>query len=452
MNWWSKLVGKQKTEQPQDNELYQMLYRFIGKNTNLPKYDGIRQVVESAYLINEKIYSIVQRTISPNIGIPWVLYEVKNERKARQYAGMQSKHHRPDIALEIKEQALEQIDIKEVTNILKRPNSFQTFDDLEQEIGGYYQLTGNAYLYKGIKRSNKNMPPLELHVMPAHLTQIVSSGNPFDPVGGYRLDMYSNDVIDKSNVGHLKNWNPDYSSLGSNLYGMPPLRAAWKLVQQDNEALNAMYKAFINSGAYGILSGEKQEEWSEEQAHAVRKMWEKSAGSDNFRKLVFSSSPTRWTQIGVSPVDLAIIEARKMTLRDLCNVYKVPAQLFNDAAASTYNNMKEARKTLITDASIPLKESIRGFLQQHFIDPWGEYYGKKLYLDYDMNAYLELQDDLDAMFNRAKTADWISPNEKRSMTGFEGREEAIMDEPLLSGGQVPISIYNTDFYLDNEAE
>jgi len=452
MAWWKRLVGKNKETEDNINQLYSMLYQFIGKGTNLPKYEGIKAVIESAYLINEKVYSIVNRTISPNIGIPWVLYEVKDEAKARTYAGMQQKQHRPDVALSLKEQALEPISIKEINDILKRPNSHQTMDELEHELAGYFQLTGNAYLYKGIKRLNKNQPPIELHSMPAHLTQIVSSGNPFDPIGGYRLEMYTKDLIDKSNVGHLKNWNPDFSTRGANLYGMPPLRAAWQLVAQDNEALNAMHKAFLNSGAYGIMSGEKADEWSEEQALQVREMWNKAVGTNNFKKVVFSSAPTRWTQIGISPVDLAIIEARKMTLRDLCNVYKVPAQLFNASEASTYNNMREARKTLITDAAIPLKEAIRGFLQQHLVNPWAEYYNKKLYLDYDMNAYLELQDDLDAMFNRAKTADWISPNEKRQMTGFEGREEAIMDEPLLSGGQVPISVYNSDFYLDDEAE
>lgn len=444
MSRFSRLFRKEGKEGV-ENQLYRMLYNMIGDNVALPKYKGIKEVISDAYLINDKIYAIITRIVAANNGVPWEIYEVKDKRKARSYHGLQSKHHRLDIAMHLKEQAFEPIVINELEKLFTLPNDYETINELEGALSSFYLLTGNAYLYTGVKRPDKYGAPLSLHAMPSHITEIVPSGNILNPIKGYRVEGWYKDFIEREDVGHIKMWNPEYSQSGSQLYGMPPLRAAWKVLGQDNEAVNAMFKAFYNTGAYGILSGEKGENWTPQQAKQVRKMWRDATGSNNFRKLVFASEPVKWTQIGVSPVDLAIISARKMTLRDLCNIYKVPAELLNDPEGSTYNNMKEARKGLITDAALPLKETIKGLLQRHVVDKWGQALGKELYLDFDLNAYLELQDDLDGLYTRMNMANWITANEKREVTGFEKLSSSIMDEPLLPAGYIPASIYGMDY-------
>jgi len=453
MNIFKQLFHRKEAKQPDFNEFLNIMNSFLGGGASIPKYDGVKKLMDVGYLRNGTVYSIVNKAIAPNIGVNWQILEVKNPAKAKAYRGMQQKHANIDKALTLKEQAFEEIENPYLNAILKRPNNGQNWVDFETELSLYFLMTGNAYLYKGVRKSDKNNPPIELYSMPAHLTTIVGGGRAFERVRGYEIDQRSGfkSELPAKDVGHLKTFNPDFSVVGGELYGMPPLRPFWDIIMQDNEAVQAMYKAFLNMGAYGVLSGASAEnEWTEEQALALKKKWEKAKGSGSYKDLIFAANPVQWTQIGISPVDLAINTARTHNIKQLCNAYGVPAQLMNDAESSTFANVKEARKSLIVDAALPLKEKLKGFFQNELVDEWGKYLGKNLVIDYDLNAYTELSDDLEALFNRAKTADWLTTNEKREATGFEPSDEPIANELLMQPHLVPASMLGMLNINDNE--
>lgn len=444
----SRKARPAQASQLTDNQLYELLYKAIG-NIPIPNYSGIQDTINKAYLINEKIYSIVNKIVAANNGVPFEVYEVKDERKFRKYSAMQSKEYRRDIALQLKEETLEEVNIPEIKAILKRPNSYQTGAELEEDLSLFYLITGNCYMYGGVRRKTQNSPSLELYSMPAHLVSIIF-GDWMNPVKEYTIPTYGLEKIPASDIGHIKYWNPDYSSIGSQLYGMPPVRAAWRLIQSDSEGLNSQLKAFLNQGAKGFIHPKEGGQWTQTQAEEAKKQWDKVKGSEKSGSFVFTSMPVGFTNIGLSPVDLGIMAIRGTTMRDLCNIYKVPSQLFNDSASSTYNNMKEARKSLITDAALPLKEQIKGLYNRFFIPQWSKELGKNLYIDYDLSAYTELTDDLDSLYNRANNSQFISINEKREMTGFESIENPILDEPFMPMGVIPLSEFGNDSEITNE--
>ena len=134
-------------------------------------------------------------------------------------------------------------------------------------------------------------------------------------------------------------------------------------------------------------------------------------------------------------------------MKDLCAIYQVPSQLLNDSSASTYNNVREARKALITNACLPLKEAIKGLLNKHFISSWNKELGKNLYVDFDINDYTELTDDLDSLYARANSSQFLSVNEKRVMTGFDPIDNPLFDEPMMPLGVIPASEFNS---MDDE--
>lgn len=430
------------------NQLYEMLYKAIG-NIPIPNYSGIQDTVNKAYLINEKVYSIIGKITAANKGIPFEVYEIKDERKFKRYASMQSKEYRQDIALQLKEETLEQISIPEIEAILKNPNKYQTGEELEEDLGSFLLLTGNAYMYGGVRRATNNAPSLQLYSMPAHLVSIVF-GDWMNPVKGYTIPTYGLEEVAANDIGHLKYWNPDYSSIGSQLYGMPPIRAAWRLVQSDSEGLNSQLQAFLNQGAKGFIHPKEGGQWTETQAKYTKDKWDETKGSGKAGGMVFTGVPIGFTNIGLSPVDLGIMAIRGTTMRDLCNIYSVPSVLFNDTSASTYNNMKEARKALITDAALPLKEQIKGLLNRFFIPQWSKELGKNLYIDFDLSAYTELTDDLDSLYTRANSSQFISINEKRELTGFDRIENQMLDEILIPAGVIPSSEFIDDNTESNE--
>lgn len=434
-----------------DNQLYELLYKAIG-NLPLPGYSGIQDTINKAYLINEKVYSIIGKIVNANKGVPFQVYEIKDQKKFKKYSGMQSKDFRVDVAMQLKSETLEEVEIPEINNLLRNPNSFQTGDELEEDLSGFLLLTGNSYLYGGVRRMDKNAPSIALYSMPAHLVNIVF-GNWQNPIKAYSIKTYGLEEIPASDIGHLKYWNPDYNSIGSQLYGMPPLRAAWRLMQTDSEGLNSQLQAFLNQGAKGFihpLAGSSG--WTQTQAEYTKSKWDEVKGSDKAGSFVFTSAPVGFTNIGLSPVDLGIMAIRGTTMRDLCNVFHVPCQLFNDNTASTYNNMREARKALITDAALPLKEQIKGLYNRFLIPQWNLELNKNLYIDYDLSSYTELTDDLDSLYDRANNARFISLNEKREMTGFDRIDNPILDEPFMSMGDIPLSEFGGDGGNDNNQD
>lgn len=445
-------IRKKAIKQPVNNglspnQLYEMLYKAIS-NFPLQTYSGLQDTVNKAYLVNEKVYAIIGKILAANKGVPFEVYEVKDEKKFKRYNAMQSKDYRVDLALQMKSETLEEIQVQGLSDVLKKPNSYQSAEELEEDLSGFLLLTGNAYMYGGVRRGTPNAPSLELYSMPAHLTSIVF-GNWMNPIRGYKIPHYGLEEISANDIGHLKYWNPDYSSPGSNLYGMPPIRAAWKLVQSDVESLNSQLNAFYNQGARGFIHPKEGGSWTQAQAEYTKEKWEAAKGTDKSGSFVFTGVPVGFTQVGLSPVDLGIMAIRGTTLRDLCSVFKVPSQLFNDTSASTYNNMKEARKALITDAALPLKEQIKGLYNRFLIPQWEKETGKRLYIDYDLSAYTELTDDLDSLFNRANNSQFISINEKREMTGFEVIENPILDEPFMPMGVIPLNEMTPPEEIDN---
>ena len=76
-------------------------------------------------------------------------------------------------------------------------------------------------------------------------------------------------------------------------------------------------------------------------------------------------------------------------------------------------------------------------LNRFFIPQWSKELGKNLYIDFDLSAYTELTDDLDSLYDRANSSQFISINEKRELTGFDRIENQMLDEILIPAGVIP---------------
>jgi phage portal protein BeeE len=83
-------------------------------------------------------------------------------------------------------------------------------------------------------------------------------------------------------------------------------------------------------------------------------------------------------------------------MRTLCRLLQVPSQLFNDTAASTYNNMNEASKMMYTNRLIPdIGQFCQGF--NRILRAYGDFKIKPDFSDIEA-----LQED------KVKKSEWIS--------------------------------------------
>ena len=285
----------------------------------------------------------------------------------------------------------------------------------------------------------------EMWNIPSQIIRPVA-GDRMEPVKGYKY-LTSDTIIPYEQVIHLKYWTPEYFN-GQNLIGLSPIRASLRLVTKSNASFDSSVGALQNQGAFGIISAEKDTGLTEEQADMIeRRLQEKVGGPANRGKTIITPATLKWQQMGMSPVDLNIIESDRMDLRALCNIYHVPSELFNDAANKTYSNTKEAGSAVYTNAVLPALNQFRDALNQYIS---GKYPG--LYCDYDASMISELQDDLQLMTTALAGAWWITPEERRDIMNFPADDtNPLLKDYWIPAGLVPMSASTvTDEQLEEE--
>jgi HK97 family phage portal protein len=407
----------------QQNQLFTALYKFLGQNMPIWMGDNPESYIKNAYARNDDVFSVINYIVTTAGRVPWKLYKVKAD----------------GTMTEIKKHKL--------LNLIERPNPWQGQSEFIAAELGYKLVTGNTYQYAPKLESGNNAgQTTELYVMPAHLTEIVF-GNRYKPYKAFKLiHDYEND-IPAANVLHRKEWNPLVES-GSDLYGMSRLRAGSRIITQSNDGRTAQTKAFQNQGALGILSQEGSDgvALNTEQASEIEQKYkEKFGGPENYGKIIITSVNLKWQKMGLSPVDLDILETQKWSFHKLCNLYKFPSQILNDKEASTYNNMREAKKAAYEDCILPELYALR--------DEWNRWlvpaYGEDLYLDIDTSGISVLQDDKKEQVEWLRNCFWMKGIDKQRAMGIE--EDPIMDAYFDPNG-VPLMFDPEEATADKEEE
>jgi HK97 family phage portal protein len=438
-----------------DSNIVRAVIRWIGTNTPIWLPDNLETYINKGFLYNPDVYSIVNYKVKKASDIPWVLHEVKDKKSYARFK--RAKFENLDHYMTLRTKSLEEIEEHPILNILEQPNPLQTGTEWEQNTLGYLEITGNSYIYGVMPELGSQSGAIsELWTLPAHYVDIIS-GDFINPIKGYKVKLNEEAFFDKDKIMHLKYWNPDYNSNGSQLYGLSPLRAASRVVTTSNDGYTANAKLLQNMGALGALVHENDgADLSEEQmAQLERRFNEKTQGPGKFGKAFITSLKMRWEQMGMPIQDLGILESKKFNMRDLCNVYGLNSALFNDPDNKTYNNMQEARKSAITDGILPLKYLLLENLNKKFIKSWSEKDKKQYHLDVDLQNVPELQTDMGKVVDQMKESWWITPNEKRFAQGFDKDERPEMDNIYVPAGLIPLGqqgITELDLFKDYNAK
>lgn len=387
--------------------------------------DNTETYINKGYRSIPYVYAIISRIIDKASDAPGQIMRVVDQDKAKAYKlltkGPQNAGSIQKAKI-LKAQAYKAVERHDFLNVLRNPNPMDTEKTLKEQFLGYLQITGNAYIYAATPGIGVNATkPKELWVIPSPCVEIVQ-GTRQKPVGGYKISYYGNDVIDPGKICHMKYFNPVGSSQlqGDWLYGMAPLRAARSLLSHMDAADHATGTLFKNMGPAGILSGEgEQSNMSEENAIAIKdKFRAQHMGTFNAGDIIVTPAKVTWQQIGVSPVDLKLIEADGNFLQKLCSIFRFPKELISGDAK--YANSDVADKQLITTTVIPLlrrlDDTLTKFIQEAYQDSSIEYVS-------DTQYYSELAEDRAKQAEWLAKADWLTVDEKRAVQDY-GEYEA----------------------------
>ena len=435
-----------KNDQSTNIDYNKAIYNYLG-NSIIWNAENDQTYIDNGYRQNATIYSLVNIIINACSTIPFQIYEVRSESDYKRYKALTSALS-PEAMLKaqiMRKNNMVELEHTNIHELLERPNPMQSYGSFIQELIAFGKLTGNRYIY-GIAPETGIKQYKELYVLPSQLVEI-NSGGIMQPVKEYSLQYNGSHKIPAEVICHIKDFNPNYNTSGSHLYGQSPLKAGLRSLQTNNEATETGVKYLQNQTARGVLMSDEGDINEMQAKQLKQKFKQQYRGSNNAGDIIITPKKLSWVNFGLNASDLSLIEQYNASIKDLCNIYNVPSVLLNNTESSTYNNVKEAKKSLYQNAVLPEMLKIRDELNRWLMPQFGE----KLKLDFDFTAVPELQEETEKIVNQMSSAWWLTPNEKRIATGYGVDEEnGMMNTYYVPSNLLPIE--SSEIEVNEELE
>lgn len=410
----------------------------------LQNYENGKYVNEG-YLGNADVYAIVSFLARKCASIPWYVYKLNDTEKGRtslmKYKqlskGIANKGAFERAIIERKNAYSENIVMgSPLAKLLENPNKNQSQDQFLENLFGYRFLSGEGDIYGN--DGNLGGKFVEINVLPTHFLDIY--GDPIDlyNVIGYRLMVGSGIDLPKENVMQWKTWNPDFNeTTRSHMRGVSPMRAAYSTLRMSNNAADASAMMAQNGGAKGAITpkpiGSNVATFTVEQANMIKRaVNEDMNGIDNKGRINVLQTPWDYLNFGLSSVDMDLVKTMQMSMHQWCRVFGLPAVIF-DTDTSSYNNYQNAMRDLMTNTVIPTCASLRDELNKWLVPRFGE----DVYIDFDITALPEMQQDMERMSRILRDANWLTYDEKRVAMNYEELGGAYATS-YVSNGLIPL--------------
>lgn len=411
-----------------------------------------RDFVNKGYGQNITVYSVIKLISEVAAQAPWGVYRVKDAKSYSRYKAVQKQPYSEKKLFELnlcKEAALEPYDSHYLNHVFQFPNEQQSGAEYMENLLGFKLLTGDSYELANMTDAKR---VAELWVLPSHNMEILTDRYGTFPMRerGYKMQFGTHELkYTPEEINHSKYWSPYYHGDGSHLYGFSPLDAAYINVLQDNNAREAAVELLKNRGQRGIFTFEsdviKEYAQFQEQKGAMKSEW--AQNTKEYRdKITPMFGKGQWHSIGLGAKDLAILEICKMNKDDICNAYSVSSILLNNNEASTDNNYLHARKSLITNAVLPLLGSIRDSRNRKMQGDWNPK-GEKIVCEFDQTIFTELDSDKKAIAEWMDKAACFTDDEKRIQLGYEELGHPLSQEVWKRTNMIPMSMVSENTLL-----
>lgn len=251
-----------------------------------------------------------------------------------------------------------------------KTNDRDSWEEYIYRLCSSYLATGNGLTY-GTAPLGFNEYQLLNVALPQNTVIQTQGGAEWGlPVAYSITNQYGEGVVDADRMLHIIKPNIiNDSNFGlSNLYSGQPIYTG------SNNTFTARASIHDNKGASGIISPKHSDDvLSGTEKDQLNRAWNKrNSGASNTGKIDVTAVPIDYTQIGMSAVDMQLVQMNPQDLRNACALYSVPSVLFGDVEGTTFSNMKEAKESIYTDAVLPLGDDIYEQLSVFLIqENWG---------------------------------------------------------------------------------
>jgi len=245
---------------------------------------------------------------------------------------------------------------------LKLKDNFQYFDvETRFKIYTNLLLFGECFILPIYPTGMSSLNSLEVLVN-SYVTITYDETSPFKTIKHYH---YQGNVYEAKKIIHIKYSNP--VSIYPN--GLSPMNSGKSTYKVSNDIIDFERYTYINRGAAGVLSGVGEMPITSTERELIQNKFQTdTAGVSNSNKIYVSPTEVKYTPFGFKPSEMTATESQLEKLRTICSLYNVDSTLFNDKAASTYNNMQEAMKAFYNNAVLPLCDYVHEKISNYIGD------------------------------------------------------------------------------------
>ncbi len=349
------------------------------------------------YATNPWVYACITEIARGIAGIPWRLYQGRGE-------------------------SARELDSHPLLDLLRRPNPEQGYGAWAEQLVSFLLIAGNSYVEAvGPDRG----APRELYVLRPDRMRVLPDAQ--NRVRGYRYEVSTARIdLDTEHCLHIRLFSPL-----DDWYGMSPLEAAARAIDQDNELARYEVRLLQNQAMPGMVLRSQDALDDRQYDRLKQQIQQLYQGTDNVGRPMILDGGLEAQPLSFSPQDMSMDKSMLWSAQRICAAFGVPGELVGLMSA-TYQNRREARKALYTETILPLLDRIADDLN-NWLAPQ---FGPALTLAYDRDSIEALQEDREALFSQIKAASWLTVNEQRVMAGYEERPEG--DVILEPGTLVPL--------------
>jgi HK97 family phage portal protein len=426
-------------------------FRAVGLSLYSPSDWKMGDYVDNGYADNSTLYSVVNRIMRTAAMAPFKVYRVKDQAKHLKYkafTGSNATAESLQHALRIKSLTYEEDTSHDLNKLIEKPNKYQGGNEFMQQSIGYKLLTGNRLWFKEVLDAGANAgKPFGVYNLPPQCASIIA-GNVMYDIIAYEFQMVINARVEPQYIIHSRYPSFQFDGSGSHLWGMAPLQSGRRMLDRSSKAERRAVTLLDKAGAAGILfnkSTTAKEIDPVKEGKLKYKLNSEILGSDNAAAIAIANGDLGYINFGQTAVDMDIVNQERYTDEKICNIFHAPPGLFMASANATDNNIKAWMKQLITQAVIPELSSLR--------DDWNEiaklYKDNNLYVDYSLECYPELLEDMNQLAARLDKMWYYTGQEKRLMTGGdEDPNEPMLNKYFITNNMREISDANPNILQD----
>lgn len=335
---------------------------------------------KEAYGKNVVAYQSVQRIADAVASVKWVLFRGETE-----------------------------IDTHPLLDLIARPNPAQSGADYLRAKVTFLLLAGNSYE----ERIDLRAVPRELYQLRPDRVRVIAgamgvpAGYEYTGPNGKKVqwDVQPNGA---SMVRHLKMFHPH-----DDWYGMSPVEAGSFAVDQHNAAMEWMQALLQNSARpSGALVTKDGATLGDDQFQRLKASIEDHhAGPRNAGRPMLLDGGLDWKPMGLSPLDMGVVEVMNSAARNVALAFGVPPQLIGIPGDSTYANYEQARLAFWEDTVLPLCDMIAR--------DWSASLGDGLEFRPDYDHIPAIADKRKTMWDMADKSTDLTLNERRELKGYD---------------------------------